>query len=192
MKKLLLAVLLPILAAASNAAIVTGDFVNESDLPYCCARSGPKVLTSLGQSVGAGLELSGSSTLSNPSGWGGGIVYVDLNPTNNILTLLSQDTWDFETFLAKISNITFDTAEVITGITMLTNGLTDPSVLPVATFTDNSIMISYDNGDIFDFTGGTATFQITTGQSVPEPESIALFGLALAGLGLTRRKAKQA
>lgn len=41
-----------------------------------------------------------------------------------------------------------------------------------------------DTGLDISFTGNTAT--------VSEPESLALFGLALAGLGLTRRKAKQA
>lgn len=43
--------------------------------------------------------------------------------------------------------------------------------------------------------GGMAMDLVSFGTlvaEIPEPESIALFGLALAGLGLTRRKAKQA
>lgn len=190
MKKALFATTLFLAALNANAAIVSADFRNESDLPYCCARSGPEVLESIGQAVGAGVELNGTASFSNPSGWGGGIVYVDLNPTTNILTLLSQDTWDFQTFSAQLSNIAFSASETITGLTLLSNNLTTTGLTPSLSFTGNSISIEYDTPSVFNFTGGTATFQILTSslQSVPEPSSIALLGLSLFGLASMRRK----
>ena len=100
----------------ANATIITADFRTETGLPYCCDVAGPLVHVSLGASVDIGDELTEANLLSNLSGWSGGLVYIDLDPTTNVVTLSSQDGFDFEIFSALISNIVFDAGEVITGL----------------------------------------------------------------------------
>jgi hypothetical protein len=188
---LVLTVLLVLGAGTVQAAMTTGDFRTESDLPdYSTA--GPLVYENLGAAIGGGVELDSSHFVENPSGWGGGVVHMDLDPTTNILTLDSQDTWDFQTFDAWISNVTFDAGEVITGISMLSNNLTDAGVVPTLAYTDDSIHISYDyRPSEFDFTGQSATFQITTAAglpTVPAPSAILLGSLGASLVGWMKRR----
>lgn len=180
-----------LLPFAVNAAIVSGDFRTEADLPYCCDDAGALVHENLGATVGAGAELTGANFAANPSDWGGGIVHMDLDPTTNILTLASQDDWDFQTFDAWISNITFDSGEIITGFSLITGNITDLGLTAILEFTSNSIHIAYDTEEIFYFNESQAQFQIITSadtSSVPAPASIALLGLGLVGMALTRKK----
>ncbi len=191
MKKLSVVIPLLFTSFALSAAPVSGDFRTESDLPDH-STAGPLVYESIGQSIGSGYELDSSHFQGNPSGWGGGVVWMDYNTSTNILTLDSQDRWDFQTFDAWITNISFGLAgEIISGVSLLSDSLTTPSFGPTLSFTNDSLHVSYDyRPDVFDFTGGTSTFQIETSStaSVPEPSVISLLALGLAGIGFTRKK----
>jgi hypothetical protein len=188
--------LITVLLAAGNveAAILSGDFRTESDLPYYSG-GGPLVYENIGAPVGAGAELTGANFVENPSNWGGGVVHMDLDPLTNILTLHSQDIWDFETFDAWITNIVFDAGERITGLSLISGNITDLGLAAILNFSDNSVHIRYDVGagnPTFDFTGGRAQFQITTDVSaVPVPAAVWLFGSGLMGLlGFNRKRAQ--
>lgn len=194
MKKLLLILLISI-SVNTNAAIVSGDFRSEGDLPYCCGSSGPLVYENLNAPVGAGIELTAANLLSNPSFWQPGLVHIDLDPTTNILTLDSQDTLDFEIFDFWITNISFDASEIITGVSLISDNITNLGLSALLTFTDNSIHINYDIGagnPVFNFTGNQAQFQISTGTpSVPAPAAAWLLASGLIGLVGVRKKGQK-
>ncbi len=177
-----------IVATVANAALISGDFRTESDLPGSWS-VGPLVYQNLSASIDGGIELTGANFLENRSNWGGGLVHMDYDPTTNILTLDSQDDRSFTTFDAWINNIVFDGSEVITGIDMLSNGITNPTVNPILSFTANSIHIRYGQSR-FGFTGEIAEFQITGPSSaVPEPNTLILFGVGCLSLaGYSRRR----
>jgi hypothetical protein len=197
MKKILLLVL-ALMATQANATIISADFTASTDNQFCCQsqQQGALVLQALGQAVGAGVELGAGAAMSNPSGWLGGVVWIDLDPVARTLTLLSQDDFDFDTFSASISNIHFSGNEVITGLSRISDDLTadlmdSSALMPTFSFSGNSLQIDYLAPGGFYFTRGSAVFQFTTEAStaaVPEPATAGLFALGLLGLlGMRRR-----
>lgn len=188
MRKFLLSFLLAVSATSANANIVSADIKSAADLPYCCQRSGPLTAQYSG-TIGSGFEINGTTAFSNPSNWQGGRVFVDLNPATGLLTLDSQDTLDFQTFVLNIDSLKFDAGQYLRGISFVSGALTTNTAATLS-FTDNSLRIAYDTTNVFNFTGNNALFQLDIGQrsEVPEPGNIALFGLALAGLATARRR----
>jgi hypothetical protein len=182
----------------ASAGIVSADFRAEANLPDY--RNGlPKVFQNLGQSVGAGYELDGTYLVSNPDEWSGGAVLVDYDPATHSLSLSGEENeWDFQTLDVWLDDIAFDQAgERISSVTLVSNLLTDPVVVPVLSFSGNSVHIAFSSVvDPFYLTTGLASFQIGTevaSGAVPEPATPALFLLGLAGLALRRtgRKARK-
>src|SRR5687768_12564372 len=106
--KNILFLLLALAGASANASVIRADFTATADLPYCVQcqdwRVGPMTRKALGQAVGAGVELGDNALVSNPSGYFGGIVHIDLDPVAKTLTLQSLDEFDFEYFSVSISN----------------------------------------------------------------------------------------
>ncbi|MBT1065547.1 PEP-CTERM sorting domain-containing protein [Bowmanella sp. Y26] len=191
------ALLFAVISLSCQASLIRADFRTESNLPDF-GNGLPLVYQSLDQQVGTGFELDSADFLQNPDDWQGGEVWIDYDPLSSVLTLLSRDDWDFQTFDAWISNIVFSQAgETIANIVLLTNNLTQDGIVPFISVTDNSLHISYSAGsDVFLFSGGSATFKIETLLSqgvvtaaVPEPASVLLLmvGVCVLAYRLNKR-----
>ena len=192
LSKLLVVACCSMSALSAHATLMSADFRTEANL---LPSSGPLVYQSLGQAVGAGDELAAGSFLQNPSFFTGGVVYVDYNPGTMLLTLKSRDTGDFDSFDAYLSGASFSTVgERFSGLSLLSGQLTDGTA-PTLSFTGDSLHIEYAGAGGFNFTGGSAVYQVSTTvaavPAVPEPETWAMLlgGMGLLSARLRARKA---
>lgn len=131
--------------------------------------------------VGAGIEVSNVAD---------NTATLDLSDTNLYVDFATSGGWTSTTFNG------FEIFDVLSGIDAFT-GVSINSATNLAGF--NASRISFDADHIWvnwqglNFEANTVvSLDISGGNNVPEPESLALVCLALAGLRLTRRKAKQA
>lgn len=159
------ALALSMTALGASAGVNRATFRTESNLPNY--RTGtPLIYEAKSVRVSSAEELTSANLVSNPDGWGGGVVHMDFQKGSGTLTLSSQDTWDFQTFHAQMLDMKMAAGESVCGVTYTGGDITQSGIVPTATFTDNSVSISYTIGDVpsggvFFFSGGQATFSVS-------------------------------
>jgi len=161
-------------------------------------------LTGSAQTIGAGVSTITGSTGPNDTEdlygftWGGGLFEAATNG-------LFGSSRDFDTMLflfdsagtfIAANNDTFDGINFNLGSLISETLVAGDYFLGISGFSndaENSLNSEFRFGatgvlDHWEGSGSTGNYTIGIAQNVPEPTSIALFGLGLAGLGLSRRK----
>ncbi len=184
------------LAGAAQAAIVQADFSETLDLPGPFS-SGPRIESNTGVALpSGGPQLTAANIVSNPSGWGNSLE-VSFDSTTNILSLTGDGGNDYTTISVDLTNLVFSDGKRVVGISPISVGnavyYNNAPINLTESFTPSSFDVSYVAGggvyppDLFNIQGGTDTFQIVLGSSVPEPATWAMMLLGFGSIGAASR-----